>query len=74
MKQFILSVIRIFDKTAYICVNCDKIKSGSGARIGTGWACSSKCYEEAVTAYDRLWSNMAKTAFIKMSREQGDIR
>ena len=46
-KQFrktLLKAIRIFDKTAYICLACNKIKRGIAARVWHGWVCSNECY------------------------------
>jgi hypothetical protein len=48
IQAVILSIIRLWDKTAFICLECGKIKRGFGERIligreADGWLCSREC-------------------------------
>ena len=37
MKNFLLWLLRWFDNSAYICVQCGRIKRGIGERRWPGW-------------------------------------
>lgn len=46
MKHLLLWIIRLWDRTAFICINCGGLANGWGMRIGTGYACCCDCLNE----------------------------
>lgn len=45
--SFMLWLARLFDRSAYRCLVCTRIRRGVAIRVCSGWACSSKCFEYA---------------------------
>ena len=46
----LLRLVRLFDKTAYICLGCGRLKRGFAARFGNmGWVCCQECWDDALS-------------------------
>ena len=59
MTRFFLWLLRLFDKSAFMCLWCRKLRRGPGEKVYRGWVCCDEC---SVAWHDEDEANYLKFA------------